>query len=110
MVAGFPSAAALRTRSRLSIDLFDELSAIERAIFVANEDEQLEVVVGNTIMTDPEGEDAETYFAIWKNQEEDRTKELYMNEVIRHFTNLGYNIERLTNADTGNTFKWVVSW
>ena len=61
-------------------------------------------------MTTAGDEVSEFYFKVWKGLEDDRTKELWMQEIIDCFEAMGYTIDRITNCDTGNTFKWCVSW
>jgi len=51
-----------------------------------------------------------TYFTTWQGTITDRQLENQMNSVIKHFNNLGYKLERLTNSATGKTFKWHIYW
>jgi len=50
------------------------------------------------------------YFNVWQGTETDRAKFADMDSVSRHFKNLGYKIERVTNTVTGNTFSWYIYW
>ena len=50
------------------------------------------------------------YFTAWQGTSESRSIQNQMNQVIKHFTNLGYKIERLTNTLTNRTIKWYIYW
>lgn len=55
------------------------------------------------------------YFKAWKGQALSNEQLLRpyverMDTVISYFTNLGYNINRLTNPSTNNTFMWYLQW
>lgn len=50
------------------------------------------------------------YFDCWQGTNTDRAKVSQMDAVIRHFANLGYKIERLTNTSTNSTFAWNINW
>lgn len=50
------------------------------------------------------------YCSVWMGTEVDRAMQTQMDEVIRHFRNLGYKIERVTNASTSKTFSWYIYW
>ena len=51
-----------------------------------------------------------TYFTVWQGTADDRASGNQMDQVIKHFTNLGYKIERLTNTLTNRTIKWYIYW
>lgn len=51
-----------------------------------------------------------TYFLVWKNTSSSTSYTNQMNAVIKYFVNLGYVIKRVTNSNTGTTFKWQVTW
>ena len=57
--------------------------------------------------TDPT---SKSYFNVWSGTATDRAKTDQMNQVIKYFQGLGYQIERQKNTATTNTFKWVISW
>ena len=57
--------------------------------------------------TDPA---SKSYYNVWSGTLADRAKTDQMNEVIKYFEGLGYQIERQTNTATTCTFKWVISW
>lgn len=55
------------------------------------------------------------YFKAWKGQALSNEQLLRpyterMDTVVSYFTNLGYNINRLTNPATNNTFMWYLQW
>lgn len=50
------------------------------------------------------------YFNTWQGTLTQRSYQNQMDQVIKHFSNLGYKIERLTNTSTSKTFKWHVYW
>ena len=50
------------------------------------------------------------YFNSWQGLTTDRGRQHQMDAVIRHFTTLGYKVDRVTNTVTNKTFKWYVYW
>ena len=110
MVCTFPSASSMRDRKKVSVEVHDEICAIQRAILLADEACNLEVCVDDTLMTTAGDPVSELYYKVWKGLETDRTKELWMQQVIDCFEGSGYTIDRVTNCDTGTTFKWCVYW
>jgi len=110
MACEFPSASGMRDRKKVSVEVHDEICAIKRAILIADEACNLEVCVEDTLMTTAGDTVSELYYSVWKGVTEDRTKTLWMNEIIACFESSGYTIDRVTNCDTGNTFKWCLAW
>jgi len=60
-------------------------------------------------------EPSRDYYKVWKNQTPSsdlliRPMTDQMNAVIKYFTDLGYTINRYTNATTNNTLSWNVKW
>jgi hypothetical protein len=51
-----------------------------------------------------------SYYTVWQGSVTDRAIQNQMSQVIKHFSDLGYKIERLTNTSTNRTFKWYVYW
>ena len=51
-----------------------------------------------------------SYYTVWQGSVTDRAIQNQMSQVIKHFSDLGYKIERLTNTFTNRTFKWYVYW
>lgn len=52
----------------------------------------------------------EIYWKVWQGYVVDDYKTSLMNLVLKHYTDLGYIIKRETNAATGNTMQWTISW
>ena len=50
------------------------------------------------------------YYTVWQGSATDRAIQNQMSQVMKHFSDLGYKIERLTNTSTSRTFKWYVYW
>lgn len=50
------------------------------------------------------------YYTVWQGTLTDRAIQNQMEQVIKHFSDLGYKIERLTNSSTNRTFKWYIYW
>lgn len=50
------------------------------------------------------------YFQTWQGTRDDRGESQQMDQIIRHFQNLGYKIERTTNISTNATFQWNIYW
>ena len=57
--------------------------------------------------TDPT---SKAYYNVWNGTATNRAYTDQMNQVIKYFQGLGYQIERQKNTVTTNTFKWVISW
>ena len=51
-----------------------------------------------------------SYYTAWQGTSTDRAIQNQMEQVIKHFSDLGYKIERLTNSSTNRTFKWYIYW
>ena len=50
------------------------------------------------------------YYTVWQGTTTDRATQNQMEQVTKHFQNLGFKIERLTNSSTNRTFKWYIYW
>jgi hypothetical protein len=106
------TASQARAKSKNDLAIFNEIREIETAILVASSDGELEVVVSGTAMT-ATGSGmslAREYFKAWQGSVPNRAKEQQMAEVVSYFYNLGYQIERKVNPQTGDTFRWSVYW
>lgn len=68
---------------------------------------ELGLTSGVVTMTSPT---STTYYTAWQGTSTDRAKGLQMDEVMKHFGNLGYKIERVSNTTTGTTLKWYIYW
>lgn len=73
----------------------------------ASANAKLGLVPGVYNLPDPQSTD---YFAVWQGTLSDRAIVQQMNAVQKHFANLGYKIERITNSQTSRTFKWHIYW
>lgn len=106
------SAGQARAKAQNDLTIFGEVRDIEEAILTAIAAGNYNADVVGTVMTSTTDgvADARLYFNAWQGITPDRSKEIQMNQVITYFTDLGYTIERKTNALTGDTFKWTVLW
>jgi hypothetical protein len=92
--------------SRNDLTIFDEVTAISRQIIISsNNGDYTASVSSGTTMTD-----STSYYDVWIGSTQDRKLLDQMNIVVSHFTQLGYQIQRLTNTSTNNTFIWKVEW
>ena len=107
------SAGQARSKAQNDLVIFKEVRDIEEAILTAIVAGSYNVDVVDSTMTSTSVTDVVTsrlYLTAWQGITPDRAKEIQMNSVITYFTDLGYTIERKTNAQTGDTFKWTVLW
>ena len=99
------TASEARSKAQNDVVIFNETRNIEDAILEAVADGQYKAEVTGTTITL-----SVTYYNVWQGVTDDRAKYIQMGNIVTYFTDLGYSIERRTNPDTGNTFKWVISW
>ena len=99
------TAAQARSKAQNDIVIFNEVRDIELAILNATAAGNYETTVSTTTMTT-----GNEYFNVWQGSTTNRAKEKQMSTVMQYFTDLGYTIERKTNAATGNTLKWTIYW
>lgn len=106
------TATQARAKAQNDLIIFNEIRTIELAILTAIAAGQYEIDVTGTTMTDTTTglATAIQYYNSWQGIMSDRAKDIQMSSVLSYFSNLGYNIDRRTNATTGNTFKWLVYW
>jgi hypothetical protein len=111
------TATEARAKSQNDSVIFNEIRDIEDAILTAVGSGLYDANVIGTTMTATSTTGtpapivaARVYFNVWQGTADDRAKFIQMGQVISYFTDLGYSIERRTNATTGDTFKWVLSW
>jgi len=102
------TATEARAKSQNDAVIFNEIRDIENAILTSVDTGDYTATIDNTTMTSSIL--AQQYYDTWQGTRDDRARFIQMGQVITYFTDLGYNIERRTNASTGNTFKWIVSW
>ena len=92
--------------SRNDLTIFDEITEISRQIIIqGNNGEYSATVSDGTTMTD-----STLYYDVWTGTSQSRKLTDQMNVVISHFEQLGYEIQRITNISTGNTFYWKAEW
>lgn len=99
------TASQARNKAQNDLIIFNEVRSIELAILTAVAAGSYEIVLTNTVMTT-----ASSYYNVWRGNSSDRAKEKQMSAIIQYFTDLGYTIDRKTNATTGNTFNWTIYW
>lgn len=102
------TAKEARLRARDDVTIHSEISSLETAILTAVGQGQLTVAVTASIMTS--GPNAQVYWNVWQGNTEDRAKQDQIDQVIKYFEDLDYNIEQRTNGQTGNTFGWYLAW
>lgn len=99
------TATQARNKAQNDLVIFNEVRNIELAVLTAAAAGSYEVTLNDTAMTT-----SSTYFNVWRGNASDRAKEKQMATIIRYFSDLGYTIDRKTNASTGNTFNWTIYW
>ena len=107
------NAAQARAKANADLIVFEEVYAIMKEVINQSAIGAYEAYVADdTIMTDstPTTSDSENYFSAWQGTLQDRALISQMENVMRHFVNLGYKIERVTNTATSTTFKWHIYW
>jgi len=95
--------------SRKNEIILNEIHSIEYSILMSSRDGKFETIVNNTYMTDPMSSAAPLYYNTWKYND-DEIRADHMNQVIYYFNNLGYEIKRITNVSSLNTFSWKIRW
>lgn len=97
----FPTADDSRTAATNNLTLYNEISALEKAILTATKAGKFTTTVSNTYMA--------TNSDYFNALDADTTNEFYnqMNTVSNYFINLGYTISRTANT---STFSWVINW
>jgi len=107
------NAAQARAKANADLIVFEEVYAIMKEVINQSATGAYEAYVADgTIMTasTPTTSDSEDYFSAWQGTLQDRALISQMENVMRHFVNLGYKIERVTNTTTSTTFKWHIYW
>lgn len=107
------NAAQARAKASADMIVFEEVTAIMREVITQSSLGKYEIYLSDgTTMTasTPTTSDSEDYFNAWQGTLTDRALVTQMEHVIRHFANLGYKIERLTNTSSGISFTWHVYW
>jgi len=107
------NAAQARAKANADLIVFEEVYAIMKEIINQSATGAYEAYVSDlTTMTasNPTTTASQNYFNAWQGTNSDRALISQMENVMRHFVNLGYKIERVTNTNTNTTLKWHIYW
>ena len=119
-MAVFPTGAQARERAQGNNTLVQQIAIMEIAVLNAIASGAFEATVTDTStvtvngatvtgspMTDNDT-DGQNYYKVFQGTITDAVKTEQMNEVINHFTNLGYTIAR--KSTSGTYFFWQINW
>lgn len=113
-MSSFPTAVQAREQAQNYSVISVEVQAIETAIIAAiTANAFTATVTDNTAMTNSTPVDAtsQAYFSVWKGTTTDVVKTEQMTEVMKHFTDKGYTIDRITaSAVSSDTFYWSIAF
>lgn len=110
------TAEEARGKARKDSVIHQEIRDVEIEIFTAIASGLLAVTVTGTTMTftNPaqvaQYNDAVKYYNVWQGLVTDKAYEDQMNQVLKHFLDLGYSITRQVNASTSTTYQWLIEW
>lgn len=137
MVTIFPAATA---PNPIDMVVFDEIVSIQRSILLEIKSGNYDVSIYNTAMTGlmyfpssvskkkqktifkvkdidddcscptPIIPTATDYWNVWMTYTQDLKLQTQMDNVVKYFTDLGYNIVQKLNTTTNNTFYWYIQW
>lgn len=116
------SAKNARQRSESNLVIYNEIDAIMREILsqvdmgnlqaTINDDTETtfrtgtpDITATGTTMTT-----GDTYYNVWVGTTEDRKMSYEIDQVLQHFTNLGYGITAKKKAGMMNSLEWEVYW
>jgi hypothetical protein len=105
--AEIPGIVATKDGGYLVLEITATVSNWEYSIGVGTANAELGLMTGNYMIYPPS---SVNYFSAWQGTETDRALQNQMNQVIKHFVNLGFKIEQVTNTATGKTFSWNIYW
>ena len=106
--ANIPGVVASKDSGYIVITITLEQSTVwSYEIGAGTANASLGLVAGTYSVSDP---DSVSYFNVWQGTSTDRAKAQQMDQVINHFKNLGYKIQRLANTNTSKTFLWYIYW
>jgi hypothetical protein len=106
--APIPNVLAYKENNQLRLKITVASSTTwEYVIGAGTANASLGLTTGTSTATTPP---SVSYFNVWQGTETDRAKSSDMVSVIKHFNNLGFKIERITNTVTGKTFSWYIYW
>jgi RIO-like serine/threonine protein kinase len=102
----FPSASEARFKSRNDVLIYEEIRELESEVLTAVDLNEFEVIVssGSTMTDTP------IYQQVHEGLVVDKVIRDQLDQVLRHFNNLGYNIRIRTNTQTENTIQWIIQW
>lgn len=110
------NAAQARAKASADLIVFEEVYAIMKEVITQSSTGAYEAYISDgTTMTasNPTTTASQDYFSAWQGtlqSSSSRSLISQMEAVMRHFTNLGYKIERVTNTTTSTTYQWHVYW
>lgn len=106
--ANVPGVTASKDAGYLVLTIEDSAGATwSYEIGAGTANASLGLVAGVYSLPDPT---SVNYYTVWQGTLTDRAIQNQMEQVIKHFSDLGYKIERLTNSSTNRTFKWYIYW
>jgi hypothetical protein len=106
--AAIPNVLAYKELDQLRLKITTSgTNSYQYVIGAGTANASLGLVAGTSTATLPS---SVSYFNTWQGTETNRAKYSDMDSVIKHFSNLGYKIERITNTVTSNTFSWYIYW
>jgi hypothetical protein len=106
--AAIPGVVASKLNSYLVLTVTLPASTTwQYTVGAGNANAELGLTAGTYTASNP---DSVGYFDAWQGTSTDRPAVNQMDTIIKHFRNLGYKIERLSNTVTGKTFSWYVYW
>lgn len=106
--ANIPGVTASKDAGYLVLTIEDSAGATwSYEIGAGTANASLGLVAGVYSLPDPT---SVNYYTVWQGTLTDRAIQNQMEQVIKHFSDLGYKIERLTNSSTNRTFKWYIYW
>ena len=109
------TASEARAKALNDLAVLREIRDLEEEILLATADGAVDVTVTSTTtmaknLTDTGYALATEYFDVWTGARDDRQKYLQMEKIVTYFSDLGYTIDRRTNATTNTTFSWIIAW
>jgi hypothetical protein len=105
--AGVAGITASKDAGYLVLTIEASANAWNYIIGAGTANTSLGITAGTYSITHP---NSVSYFNVWQGTAIDRGLQNQMESVIKHFQNLGYKLERLTNSTTSNTLKWYIYW
>lgn len=101
----FTNATEARRNTRNNVLIHNEVRSIENQVLSAVDSGELVIEVTNTTITQDQ-----SYYQAWFGITANPSLLDQIEFVQEYFRNLGYSIQVLENASTGNTIKWRIAW